>query len=223
MEIAERIQEMVDLETRGWDTKNPDLFLSMIHPDMAWPWPPTADAHDPIDWAFVLGRFDRERWRKSWQELFDSHDLIHNRRTIVRIEISREEDAAFAVVDIATAAAQKEMVSPALLAIIAPIAVGLLLGPSAVVGMLMSSLATGFILAVFMANAGGSWDNAKKHIEGGKFGGKGSDAHKAAVTGDTVGDPLKDTSGPSINILLKLMSMVSIVFAGVVVANFIKF
>lgn len=126
-------------------------------------------------------------------------------------------------VSIATAAAQKEMVAPALLAIIAPILIGLLFGPSAVVGMLMSSLATGFILAVFMANAGGSWDNAKKHIEGGKFGGKGSDAHKAAVTGDTVGDPLKDTSGPSINILLKLMSMVSIVFSGLVVANYIKF
>jgi K(+)-stimulated pyrophosphate-energized sodium pump len=128
-----------------------------------------------------------------------------------------------ACVDIATAAAQKEMVFPALLAIISPIATGLLLGPNGVVAMLTSSLATGFVLAIFMANAGGSWDNAKKHIEGGKFGGKGSDAHKAAVVGDTVGDPFKDTSGPSLNILLKLMSMVSIVFAGLVVANYIKF
>lgn len=126
-------------------------------------------------------------------------------------------------VEIATIAAQKEMVFPAFLAIIAPILTGLLLGPSGVVGMLMSSLAVGFVLAVFMANAGGAWDNAKKHIEGGKFGGKGSEAHKAAVVGDTVGDPFKDTSGPSLNILLKLMSMVSIVFSGLIVANYIKF
>jgi hypothetical protein len=96
--IVNKIQEMVDLETKGWDTKNPDLFLSMIHPDMAWPWPPTADAHDPIGWVFVMGRFDRERWRKNWQDLFDTHDLIHNRRDTVKIEISDEQDAAFAVV-----------------------------------------------------------------------------------------------------------------------------
>ncbi len=126
-------------------------------------------------------------------------------------------------VEIATIAAQKEMIFPALLAILAPILTGLLLGPSGVVGMLISSLAVGFVLAVFMANAGGAWDNAKKHIEGGKFGGKGSEAHKAAVVGDTVGDPFKDTSGPSLNILLKLMSMVSIVFSGLIVANYLKF
>ena len=101
-EIAKKIQEMVDLETKGWDTKNPELFLDMIHPDMAWPFPPTSDSHDPIDWIFAMGRFDRERWRKSWQELFDSHDLIHNNRNTVRIEISKEQDAAFAVVDIDT-------------------------------------------------------------------------------------------------------------------------
>ena len=100
--IAKRIQEMVDLETEGWDTKNPDLFLSMIHPDMAWPWPPTADSHDPIDWIFVMGRFNKERWRKSWQDLFDNFDLIHNYRETVKIEISDEQDAAFAVVDIDT-------------------------------------------------------------------------------------------------------------------------
>lgn len=100
--ITKKIQDMVDIETKGWDTKNPDLFLDMIHPDIAWPWPLTADAHDPIEWVFVMGRFDRERWRKSWQDLFDSHDLIHNRRTTVKIEISKEEDAAFAVVDIDT-------------------------------------------------------------------------------------------------------------------------
>lgn len=126
-------------------------------------------------------------------------------------------------VEIATIAAQKEMIFPAFLAIIAPILTGLLLGPSGVVGMLMSSLAVGFVLAIFMANAGGAWDNAKKHIEGGKFGGKGSEAHKAAVVGDTVGDPFKDTSGPSLNILLKLMSMVSIVFSGLIVANYLRF
>ena len=101
-EVMRQIQELVDLETTGWNTKNPDLFLSMIHPDMVWPWPPTADAHDPIDWVFVLGRFDRERWRRSWQEIFDTHDLIRNQRDTVRIEISTEGDGAFAVVDIDT-------------------------------------------------------------------------------------------------------------------------
>lgn len=100
--VAKKIQEMVDLETKGWDTKDPEPFLSMIHPDMAWPFPPTADAHDPIDWLFVMGRFDRERWRNDWLALFDSHDLIHNRRVTVKIEVSKEQDAAFAVVDIDT-------------------------------------------------------------------------------------------------------------------------
>ncbi len=100
--IVATIQEMVDLETKGWDTKNPDLFLSMIHPDMVWPFPPTADSHDPVEWVFVMGRFDRERWRKDWQGLFDTHDLIHNRRKTVKIEICKEEDGALAVVDIDT-------------------------------------------------------------------------------------------------------------------------
>ncbi|MBU1121953.1 MAG: sodium-translocating pyrophosphatase [Candidatus Omnitrophota bacterium] len=116
-------------------------------------------------------------------------------------------------VKITTAAAQRKMILPALLAIIAPIAVGLLLGAEAVAGLLVGSLISGFVLAVMMANSGGAWDNAKKYIEEGNLGGKGSDAHKAAVVGDTVGDPFKDTSGPSLNILLKLMSMVSIVFS----------
>jgi hypothetical protein len=107
-EIAKKIQEMVDLETKGWDTKNPDFFLSMIHSDMVWPFPPTADAHDPIDWVFVMGRFDRERWRTDWQRLFDTHELIHNHRVTVKIEISKEEDAAFAVVDIDTLWRHKE-------------------------------------------------------------------------------------------------------------------
>ncbi len=101
-DVKKHIQSLVDLETEGWNTKNPDLFLSMIHPDMAWPWPPTAEAHDPVDWVFVLGRFDRERWRQSWQDLFDSHDLVHNRRNTVKIEVSEQQDAAFAVVDIDT-------------------------------------------------------------------------------------------------------------------------
>ena len=110
------------------------------------------------------------------------------------------------------------MLFPSLLAIIIPVATGVLFGVAGVMGLLLGSTATGFILAIFMANAGGAWDNAKKYIEEGNYGGKGSDAHKAAVTGDTVGDPFKDTSGPSLNILIKLMSMVSIVVVGVTLA-----
>ena len=121
-------------------------------------------------------------------------------------------------VDICTRSAQHEMILPALLAVAAPIIVGLVLGVNGVAGMLAGATVTGFILAVMMANSGGAWDNAKKYIEGGAHGGKGSEAHKAAVVGDTVGDPFKDTSGPSINILIKLLSMVSIVFASLVVA-----
>jgi H(+)-translocating pyrophosphatase len=115
---------------------------------------------------------------------------------------------------ISTRGAQREMVVPSLLAIIVPVSVGLVLGVAGVMGMLAAGLATGFVLAIMMANAGGAWDNAKKYIETGELGGKGSDNHKAAVVGDTVGDPFKDTSGPSLNILIKLMSMVSVVFAG---------
>jgi K(+)-stimulated pyrophosphate-energized sodium pump len=120
-------------------------------------------------------------------------------------------------VDICTRGAQKEMIAPAVLGIVSPIVVGLILGVNGVVGMLAGATATGFVLAIMMSNSGGAWDNAKKYIEGGKHGGKGSDAHKAAVVGDTVGDPFKDTSGPSINILIKLLSMVSIVFAGLII------
>ena len=109
------------------------------------------------------------------------------------------------------------MVLPTIVAVIVPIAVGLLLGCTGVVGMLAGATASGFLLAVFMSNSGGAWDNAKKYIEGGAHGGKGSNCHKAAVVGDTVGDPFKDTSGPSINILIKLLSMVSIVFAALIV------
>lgn len=122
-------------------------------------------------------------------------------------------------VSIATAAAQKEMILPSLLAIAAPIIVGLLIGVNAVAGLLVGATATGFVLAVMMANSGGAWDNAKKFVEEGHHGGKGSAAHKATVVGDTVGDPFKDTSGPSLNILIKLMSMVSIVFASFIIRN----
>ena len=117
-------------------------------------------------------------------------------------------------VEISTKGAQREMLLPSLLAIIAPVVTGLIFGVPGVMGLLTGGLSAGFALAIFMANAGGSWDNAKKYIETGAHGGKGSDAHKAAVTGDTVGDPFKDTSGPSLNILIKLMTMVAIVMAG---------
>lgn len=121
-------------------------------------------------------------------------------------------------VEISTQSAQHEMIVPSLLAIIIPILVGMILGVSGVLGLLVGGLAAGFTLAVFMANAGGAWDNAKKYVEEGNFGGKGSECHKATIVGDTVGDPFKDTSGPSLNILIKLMSMVSIVMAGLTVA-----
>lgn len=121
-------------------------------------------------------------------------------------------------VEISTQSAQHEMIVPSLLAIIIPIIVGIILGVSGVLGLLVGGLAAGFTLAVFMANAGGAWDNAKKYVEEGNFGGKGSACHKATIVGDTVGDPFKDTSGPSLNILIKLMSMVSIVMAGLTVA-----
>ncbi|MBA7662656.1 putative K(+)-stimulated pyrophosphate-energized sodium pump [subsurface metagenome] len=116
-------------------------------------------------------------------------------------------------VDICTKAALKEMILPGLITVIAPVVVGLVLGPIGLAAFLLGAIATGFILAVTMANAGGSWDNAKKWIETGKYGGKGSDAHKAAVIGDTVGDPMKDTSGPSLNIMIKLMSIIALVLA----------
>ena len=121
-------------------------------------------------------------------------------------------------VEISTRSAQREMIFPSLLAILIPIVVGVVLGVGGVLGLLVGGLASGFTLAVFMANSGGAWDNAKKMVEEGNFGGKGSACHKATIVGDTVGDPFKDTSGPSLNILIKLMSMVSIVMAGLTVA-----
>ena len=120
-------------------------------------------------------------------------------------------------VAISTKGAQKEMLVPSLLAIIVPVVTGLILGVPGVMGLLAGGLTTGFVLATMLNNAGGAWDNAKKYVEKGALGGKGSDAHKAAVVGDTVGDPCKDTAGPSLNILIKLMTMVSVVFTPVVI------
>ena len=133
--------------------------------------------------------------------------------------LTREATPDYArCVEISTKGAQREMLLPSLVAIIVPILVGLILGPAGVMGLLIGGLGSGFVLAVFMSNSGGAWDNAKKYVEEGHLGGKNSEAHKATVTGDTVGDPFKDTSGPSLNILIKLMSMVSIVMAMLTVA-----
>jgi len=118
-------------------------------------------------------------------------------------------------VDIATRIALKEMMAPSIMTIVMPILVGIILGVYALAGFLIGALATGFIFAVMLNNAGGAWDNAKKWIEAGHFGGKGSEAHKAGVVGDTVGDPMKDTAGPSLNIMLKLMSVISLLLAPV--------
>ncbi|MBQ7988525.1 MAG: sodium/proton-translocating pyrophosphatase, partial [Bacteroidaceae bacterium] len=120
-------------------------------------------------------------------------------------------------VEISTKAAQHEMLGPAIIAILVPVITGVVLGVAGVLGLLIGGLGAGFVLAVFMSNSGGAWDNAKKYVEEGHFGGKNSDSHHATVVGDTVGDPFKDTSGPSLNILIKLMSMVSIVMAGLTV------
>jgi K(+)-stimulated pyrophosphate-energized sodium pump len=121
-------------------------------------------------------------------------------------------------VKISTNRALKEMIVPSLMAVVTPVVVGIILKPTGLGGLLMGSIASGFLLAVFLANSGGAWDNAKKYIESGNLGGKGSDSHKATVIGDTVGDPCKDTSGPSLNILIKLMSIVSLVFLPLIIA-----
>ena len=139
-------------------------------------------------------------------------------REIVGIMDYKADPDYAACVSLCTKGALHEMVAPALLAVIVPIITGLILGPTGVVGLLGGVSVTGFAMAVFMSNAGGAWDNAKKYIERGNHGGKGSEQHKAAVVGDTVGDPFKDTSGPSLNILIKLCSTVSIVFAGLIIA-----
>ena len=150
-----------------------------------------------------------------------SHMVDEVRRQLREIKgiLSGEARPDYArCVQISTKGAQREMVFPSVLAIVAPILTGIIFGVPGVLGLLVGGLSAGFVLAIFMANAGGAWDNAKKYIEEGNFGGKGSDVHKATVVGDTVGDPFKDTSGPSLNILIKLMSMVSIVMAGLTVS-----
>jgi ketosteroid isomerase-like protein len=101
-QLEQEIREMVDRETRAWDTKNADLLITVFHPDMVWPWPPNSHAHDPVDWVWGMGRFDDARWKRIWQELFNTHELVHNRRRTVRIEISEQGDGAFAVVDVDT-------------------------------------------------------------------------------------------------------------------------
>jgi ketosteroid isomerase-like protein len=101
-ELRDEIIEIVNRETRAWDTKDTELLISVFHPDMVWPWPKDADAHDPMDWVMVLGRYDRERWKAVWQELFDTHTLVHNRRQIRKIEVADQGDGAFAVVDVDT-------------------------------------------------------------------------------------------------------------------------
>ena len=140
-------------------------------------------------------------------------EIARQFKEIPGLKEGKAEPQPAKIVDIATSAALFEMIVPGLIAVLAPVAVGFLLGPQALAGMLAGSMAVGASMALFMANAGGAWDNAKKHIEGGSHGGKGSPAHKAAVVGDTVGDPFKDTAGPSLNILMKLMSVVALVIA----------
>jgi ketosteroid isomerase-like protein len=101
-EVEAEIVEMVNRETRAWDSNDVDLLLTIFHPDMVWPWPATSDAHDPADWVMIMGRFDAQRWKKIWQELFDAHTLVHNHRQIKKIEVSEQGDGAFAVVDVDT-------------------------------------------------------------------------------------------------------------------------
>lgn len=145
-------------------------------------------------------------------------------RSITGLMEGKAEPDYHSCVDLCTRSAQRLMLAPAIIAIIIPLVIGVFLGASGVVGLLAGTTVSGFVLAIMMANSGGAWDNAKKYIESGQFGGKGSDCHKAAVVGDTVGDPFKDTSGPSINILIKLTSMISIVLIGLVVAtSFLQF
>ena len=166
--------------------------------------------------TFVFSAFTMSAVQKAAQSI-----VVEVRRQFKEIpgimEYKADPDYA-SCVSLCTKGALHEMVVPALLAIIVPLATGLVLGPTGVVGLLGGVSVTGFAMAVFMSNAGGAWDNAKKYIEAGHHGGKGSDCHKAAVIGDTVGDPFKDTSGPSLNILIKLVSTVSIVFSGLIVA-----
>ena len=110
--VEDQIQEMVDRETRAWDTRDADALVDLFHPDMVWPWPPDQTAHDPEEWVFLLGRYDRDRWRAGWQDLFEAYELVHNRRKTVRIAVSAEEDGAFAVVDVDTLWRHRETGEP---------------------------------------------------------------------------------------------------------------
>ena len=139
-------------------------------------------------------------------------------RTIPGIMEGKGKPDYTACVDISTKAALREMIKPGVIAVVVPILTGIVLGADALGGLLAGALVTGVLLAIFLSNSGGAWDNAKKYIEAGNYGGKGSEVHKAGVVGDTVGDPFKDTSGPSINILIKLMTIISLVFAPLFVA-----
>jgi K(+)-stimulated pyrophosphate-energized sodium pump len=144
-------------------------------------------------------------------------EVRHQFRTIEGLMEGKATADFRRCVDIATAAAIKHMIMPGLIAVTVPVAVGFIGGPEMLGGLLAGVTSSGVLMALFMANAGGAWDNAKKHIEAGNFGGKGSDPHKAAVVGDTVGDPFKDTAGPSLNILIKLIAVVSLVIAPLLV------
>ena len=165
---------------------------------------------------FVFSALTMESVSKAAYQMIE--EVRRQFRTIAGIMEGKARPDYKSCVAISTTAALKEMLVPGIMAVVVPLLVGILLGPAALGGMLAGALVTGVLMAIFMSNAGGAWDNAKKYIEGGEHGGKGSDAHKAAVVGDTVGDPFKDTSGPSINILIKLMTVVSLVFAPVFVS-----
>ena len=164
---------------------------------------------------FIFSALTMESVSKAAHEMIE--EVRRQFRTIPGIMEGKGKPDYKTCVAISTTAALKEMLVPGIMAVVVPLLVGILLGVGALGGMLAGSLVTGVLLAIFMSNAGGAWDNAKKYIEGGEHGGKGSEAHKAAVVGDTVGDPFKDTSGPSINILIKLMTVVSLVFAPIFV------
>ena len=166
--------------------------------------------------TFVFSAFTMSAVQKAAQSIV--MEVRRQFREIPGIMEFKADPDYHSCVDLCTKGALHEMVAPAILAIVVPLVTGLILGPTGVVGLLGGVSVTGFAMAVFMSNAGGAWDNAKKYIEAGHHGGKGSDQHKAAVVGDTVGDPFKDTSGPSLNILIKLCSTVSIVFSGLIIA-----
>ncbi|KEH99212.1 sodium-translocating pyrophosphatase [Clostridium massiliodielmoense] len=166
---------------------------------------------------FLFGALTMESVGKAANEMIE--EVRHQFKTIPGIMEGKAKPNYKKCVDISTSAALKEMILPGILAIVVPLLVGMLLGVEALGGLIGGAVASGVLVAILMANAGGAWDNAKKYIESGTHGGKGSDAHKAAVVGDTVGDPFKDTSGPAMNILIKLMTIVSLVFASIIANN----